>query len=286
MTVLTLPDGRRLGYETQGAGAPVLTLHGAPGSRLTRFPYADRLAAAGVQQITYDRPGYGESDPLPGRTVADCVGDVAALLDHLDLDRVAVAGGSGGGPHALALATLLPERCTVVHSLVGLAPFDAPGFDPYAGMDEENVQRFAAGLRTREQAHEQLAPNLSALVERSRQDPATMLGTMKLPAADLAVLREVGAFVAVAVQEGARPGAWGYVDDFAAIARPWGFDPREAVAPVLIEYGAHDVSVPASHGAWLADNVPHVGVTVTTGGHFSTTDESLARLVSLALRSA
>src|SRR5687767_10304683 len=121
--VLALPDGRSLAWTQSGAvgGRAVLLLHGTPGSRLGRQTELDALAAADVRQITYDRPGYGGSDPHPGRSVVDVVADARAVLDAAGVDRAAVIGGSGGGPHALALATLLPERCTVVHCVVGVA---------------------------------------------------------------------------------------------------------------------------------------------------------------------
>lgn len=110
--VLHLPDGRRLAWTDSGdpAGSAVLLLHGSPGCRLGRQTELEQLAADGIRQITYDRPGYGLSDPHPGRTVADAVADVRAVLDAAGVERAGVIGGSGGGPHALALATMLPER--------------------------------------------------------------------------------------------------------------------------------------------------------------------------------
>src|SRR5688500_4648224 len=101
-----MPDGRQLAWAEFGAarGRPVLSLHGSPGSRLSRHHDPQPIADVGVRMLTYDRPGYGLSDPLPGRCVADAVADIAAVLDAAGLGRVGVIGGSGGGPHALAAA--------------------------------------------------------------------------------------------------------------------------------------------------------------------------------------
>jgi pimeloyl-ACP methyl ester carboxylesterase len=98
-------DGRRLAYRDRGdpAATPIVSHHGTPGSRLDRHPDEDAiLAELGVRMIAYDRPGYGESDPQPGRRVVDAAGDVSAVADHLGIERFAVVGTSGGGPHALA----------------------------------------------------------------------------------------------------------------------------------------------------------------------------------------
>jgi pimeloyl-ACP methyl ester carboxylesterase len=69
-------------------------------------------AACGLRLIGYDRPGYGGSTPQPGRTVADCAADVRAICAELGIDRLAMWGVSGGGPHLLAWAALLPDLVT------------------------------------------------------------------------------------------------------------------------------------------------------------------------------
>ena len=79
---VTLRDGRALAYAELGdlSGRPVVLLHGMPGSRLL-CPDEDATRAAGVRLITMDRPGYGGSDPRPGRTVLDWVDDYAEFAD-------------------------------------------------------------------------------------------------------------------------------------------------------------------------------------------------------------
>src|SRR5207248_84921 len=93
-----------------------------PGSRFARFFDEGVYVELGTRVITYDRPGYGGSDRHRGRRVADCVADVAAIAEQLELERFAVAGGSVGGPHCLAVAAGLPERVTRASCAVGLAP--------------------------------------------------------------------------------------------------------------------------------------------------------------------
>jgi len=109
---VTGPDGRQLGIAEYGdpTGQPVFFLHGTPGSRLRRPPNEDDVRAAGIRLLMYDRPGYGQSDRHPGRRIVDCVPDVEAIADTLGLEQFHVVGGSGGGPHALAVAARLEER--------------------------------------------------------------------------------------------------------------------------------------------------------------------------------
>lgn len=281
--VLTLPDGRALMWAEQGAadGVPVLCLHGSPGSRFARHVYESDLVESGIRQITYDRPGFGGSDPHPGRTVADCVGDIFALLDHFGIDKVPVIGGSGGGPHSLAMATVGAQRCTVAYCFVGVAPWDAEGLDFFDGMDDKNVARFTAiDPDDRQGTWERVSPEFFAARE---DDPLAIISAMDLPEADRKVLEETGPMFRASFAEAFRPGTWGFVDDWIAYRKPWGFDVRDAAAPVVIEYGIHDVNVPAAHGRWLGEHVKGARVVVSEAeGHLSPPGLNLQRLKDAA----
>jgi pimeloyl-ACP methyl ester carboxylesterase len=108
---LQVADGRRVGFAVWGDSDPaapaVVHCHGTPGGRLVSYRTP---AESGVRHVSLDRPGFGLSDPHPGRTVGDHPGDVALVLDHLGIDRFSALGWSGGGPHALALGACLPGR--------------------------------------------------------------------------------------------------------------------------------------------------------------------------------
>ncbi len=119
------PDGRVLQVLERGIpdGRPVLVHNGSPNSRLL-FDHSVELAERqGIRLISYDRPGYGGSSRHAGRTVADCAADVRAIATALSIDRLAVWGISGGGPHAIACAALLPELVPAVAVLASLAPW-------------------------------------------------------------------------------------------------------------------------------------------------------------------
>lgn len=283
--ILGLPDGRRLGWSDLGdpGGAVVLSLHGTPGSRFARHRDQVHMRELGIRQLTYDRPGYGRSDPHPGRSVADAAADVRALLDAAGVEQAAVIGGSGGGPHALALATLLSERCTVVHCLVGVAPFDAPDLDFFDGMDPENQRRFHLAAGGRAEVIDLFATEVERLRAARTGDPASLMGDMQLPESDRDILRQNVEQALAMLAEAFRQGVVGMADDFIALSRPWGFDPGAARAPILISYGEHDVNVPAGHGRWLAAHVPNIGVRILTdSGHLMTTEQQLGLLVEAA----
>ena len=129
VSTLNLSDGRDLEYDEYGDpdGTPVIFNHGLSDSRLIRNPDDELTASLGVRVVVADQPGVGGSDPQPGRKIADWGTDMEELADALDLDEFNVAGHSGGGPHALAIAACLPNRVSKVVLASPVAPLDEPG---------------------------------------------------------------------------------------------------------------------------------------------------------------
>jgi pimeloyl-ACP methyl ester carboxylesterase len=254
-------------------GRPVFLLHGTPGSRIGPIPRSAILHRLGVRLICFDRPGYGESDRLPGRRVADAAADVAAIADAFGLGRFAVVGRSGGGPHPLACAALLPERMTRAAVLVGLAPRGAEGLDWLDGMNETNVREYEAVAR----GYEQIAAAATATAEAVRADPASLLAELQkeLPDADLRVVTDPGirSLLLATYAEGLRTSAHGWIDDDVALHEPWGFDPAAVRIPVLLWHGASDTFSPVSHVRWLAEHIPSASAVVQAGAaHFGAID--------------
>jgi len=171
-------NGRTLTFAQWGDrdGFPVFTLHGTPGSRLLRHYDESKYAQVGARVITYDRPGYGGSDRSRGRGVVDCVADVAAIADTLGVERFAVTGGSGGGPHALAVAARLPDRVTRASCEVGIVPYPTPDFDWFEGMDPLNVKEFGWALGGENVLVPELEREVAELLVRVAADPSKLLG--------------------------------------------------------------------------------------------------------------
>jgi pimeloyl-ACP methyl ester carboxylesterase len=263
--VASAQDGRKLAYAEWGdpTGFPVFSLHGTPGSRFGRHYDESKYTEVGARVITYDRPGYGGSDRHPGRRVVDCVDDVAALADHLGLEQFAIIGGSGGGPHALAVAARLPSRVTRVTCAVGIVPYDTPDFDFFEGMDPQNVQEFGWALAGEGVLVRELEREAAEMLERIAHDPAKLLGDeWDLSEADRAELArpERHDIIRQSMGDAFRNGVWGWVDDDLCFLQSWGFDIAEIGVPARVIYGAMDVLVPRRHGEWLARNVPQAEV--------------------------
>jgi pimeloyl-ACP methyl ester carboxylesterase len=266
-------DGRTLTIAEWGDldGFPVFSLHGTPGSRFARHYDENAYANVGARVITYDRPGYGESDRLRGRRVVDSVADVSTIADSLGIERFAVSGGSWGGPHSLAVAARLPERVTRAACVAGVAPFDMPGFDWFAGMDAVNIDEMGWALEGEDVLAREVERMAAAWLERVANDPSKA-GEVEFSEADRAVMArpEQQEVTRQMLNEAFRHGVWGYVDDALCLVQPWGFDVTEIRVPTRVLYGLTDVLVPRQHGEWLGQNVPNAEVVIDEqGGHFS-----------------
>jgi pimeloyl-ACP methyl ester carboxylesterase len=272
VTTLGLPDGRRLDIEISGpdGGPPLVFHHGTPGSR-RRFGVFERAAhERGLRLVTFSRPGYGDSTRLPGRAVADVAADVAAVLDHLDAPRCLVAGWSGGGPHALATAALLPDRVAGALVIAGVAPWDADGLDFLAGMGEQNIDEFGLAVRGEAAIRASLEAEAAGLRSATVADLVKGLDTL-LPDVDRAVLTdEYGADLIANFAEALRVGVDGWLDDDLAFVRPWGFALADIAVPTFVWQGSEDLMVPFAHGQWLAGHIPGVTAHLAAGeGHLS-----------------
>jgi len=255
---LSAPDGRTLSVLKEGAADDpvVIAHHGTPGAGLLFRTEIESAGRLGLRLLAYDRPGYGGSTPHPGRTVADAAGDVAAILDALGAERFASYGVSGGGPHALACAAALPERCAGAATVAGVGEFAAADLDFLAGMGEGNQEEFGKALDGREP----LAAFLEAETEGLKAASADLLAEAMRPhlsTADAAALTgELAAFLFAGFMRGLRPGIDGWLDDDLAFVAPWGFDVAAIGVPVLVWQGDQDLMVPAAHGDWLRGRIP------------------------------
>jgi pimeloyl-ACP methyl ester carboxylesterase len=260
MRSVTTADGRTLTVREGGdpGGVPVLIHSGTPGSSLLYEPHLRDAEEKGIRLFSYDRPGYGGSTRNKGRKVADCAEDVAAVCDGLGVELFCVWGISGGGPHALATAALLPERVAAVAALAPIAPFDAEGLDFYEGMGEQNVEEFNAVLAGEEAHLAVLERDREELLAASPEQLIEVLATLLGPV-DLDVLNgQIAAFFLESTRAGVESSLDGWFDDDVAFAQPWGFDLALIRAPALHWQGEQDKFVPFGHGVWLSKHIPGV----------------------------
>ncbi|MDQ3764843.1 MAG: alpha/beta hydrolase [Actinomycetota bacterium] len=102
--------GAELVYDEQGAGEPLVLVHGTGAQASTWGGAVGDLAAGGYRVIAYDRRGYGRSIHRPVRDYRVHVADLAAVVEHVGAPAH-VLGWSSGGSTALALAVQRPELC-------------------------------------------------------------------------------------------------------------------------------------------------------------------------------
>ncbi len=261
-----LRDGRSLAYAQYGdtQGTPVFFFHGLPSCRLLH-PYDDVSRALDVRLITTDRPGFGRSDPKPGRTLLDWADDVAELADHLGFEHFAAVGTSGGGPFLAACAYKLGERMTRAAIVGGSGPLDDPTV--LAGMARE--RRIGYGLARH-------APFLLRLAIGWRGDPRRNPQrffdryTRHNPPADQVILQrpDVRAMFLASYAEATRQGIDAFAHEVELAAKPWGFPLQGIRVPVTLWHGELDNSTPVGMAQAMAAAIPNATLRIIPGeGH-------------------
>ena len=267
---LDLGGGRKLHvYDcgSTGAGDDLVVFwhHGTPGLGAPPEPLVPAAAALGIRWVSFDRPGYGGSTRLPRRDVASMAADTGAVADALGVNRFAVLGASGGGPHALACAAAMPGRVLGAVSIAGLAPFSAENlawFDGMAPAGEAELRAATAGPAV-------LAEHLTT----AAFDPEIFTP------ADHMALAGIWSWLGDVAGQAVQGGIDGMVDDDLAYVGPWGFDPAQLSVPVLFVHGEKDRIVPAAHSMWLADQVPEAELRLRPqAGHISVLAEGVAAM--------
>jgi len=273
-----LADGRWLGYRELGdpAGVPLFFFHGTPGSRWSVDAEDPLARMPGVRLILPERPGYGLSTAKPDRRLLDWAHDVAELADRLGIGDLAVAGVSGGGPHALACAAAFPDRVTVAVTLGSPAPAGFPGAT--RGMSSGNrlglwLQRFAPGLFRRV-----MAGNAAAF----HRDPQRFLDALAagMSTSDRKIMQrpEVRTTLIRDLHEAYRQGSDAQIVDgtLAMTATSWGFELPGNAIPVHVWHGAEDRLVTRAMFDRLATEIPDVRAHLIPGaGHLLDTEQSV-----------
>ncbi|MDP8928363.1 MAG: alpha/beta hydrolase [Actinomycetota bacterium] len=242
---VVLADGRRLTYDTLGdqCGVPIVAVHGSPDSRVIWRLFADAAQRGGLRLIAVDRPGFGGSDPLPGRRVLDWAEDVVALTDAIGVHRFGLLAISGGGVYACATAWRWPDRVTVLGLFSVIGPLDVPG----ATQGMNRFVRTTYGLARR--APWLLRPIVRSLATSANRAPekATARMLKMRPPEDRDVIQrsDVAAVLARNLPEQFRDSET-ILHEFRLATQPWPVPLHEIRTPTFIwQGGRDDVHVPA-----------------------------------------
>ena len=257
---MQLDDGRTLRVNDAAPDAgdafTLLWHHGSPQTGALLEPVLEAAAERDIRLLSYARPSYGGSSPQPGRSVASSAADVAQIADALGIGQFAVMGASGGGPHALANAALLPDRVTGVVCLASPAPW-TDEFDWFDGMVSPG------GLRAAREGRE----------ARERYAATEEFDPEIFTAADWLALAGDWSSLGTDAGRASDDGPEGLIDDDVAFASPWGFELSQIRAPVLLVQGGEDRVIPFAHAEWLLRNLPTSELWLRpTDGHVSVLD--------------
>lgn len=274
---ILLPDGRRLGFAEYGApdGSAVLFFHGAPGSRHVHADKANIAARRGIRLIAAERPGYGLSDPHPGRTMLDWPDDIAALTDALGLEQFAILGFSMGSTYALACAYKLPQRVTKMALVGTLAPLDAPGV-------MEGMSPAVGGLYALAQSNPGELRNTFTAIASS---PAALVEAMSASAAewDKNVINARHSEFETEYKQTLRSGVEGVASDFVLASGSWGFPLDGINTEAHLWCGTADCNTPPAMTDYIASRLSNSHTfMLPNDGHFALYlhwEEILERLI-------
>jgi pimeloyl-ACP methyl ester carboxylesterase len=267
--VLSVADGRQLGYAEFGdeRGLPVLALHGTPGSRLM-FALADEPARQrNLRVISPDRAGYGLTAFKRCNSLSDTVEDIRALVEALGLDRFAVLGVSGGGPHAIAVAASMPTRVALLALVSPMGPIaDLRGKIRMGGLHKLLFSRIGRSS----QARTTFFWTVRNLVKWAPDVAYRILAQRVTPSDRVLLAREdVRANLRAALREGLRPGIAGALQDLRLFCEPWRIDLETVDAPAILWQGSDDTIVPPEASYALSEMLPRCRLEVAQGaGHY------------------
>ncbi len=250
----------RIAWERQGAGPPVLLVHGLGYARWGWEPVLPGLAER-FDVISFDNRGIGESDAPPGPySVAELAADAVRVLDEAGVERAHVVGTSLGGMVAQELALSYPAR----------------------------VDRLVLACTTPggPNAHPMPQATLTLLAEAATLEPLVALRRFVENALSPSAVAErpelVDRILAHRVATAQEPAAW--AAQAAAGAAFDAFDRLGALAaPTLVQHGSEDVVVDPRNGELLVELLPHARLDVFPGtGHLYFWEEPARFVESVA----
>lgn len=161
MPMLEVGGGLQLFYKDWGRGRPIAFCHAWPLNADAWDGQLTSFAARGYRAIAHDRRGHGRSSqPWTGYTMDTFADDLAALLEHLDVEDAVLVGHSCGAGEAVRyLSRHGSRRVSALVLVSSIAPRLLASDDNPGGVPRETLARIREGLeRDRAELYRELAP--------------------------------------------------------------------------------------------------------------------------------
>ena len=279
---ITLKDGRILGYAEVGNpdNQTLFWFHGGGSSRY-EISFIEEIAKiSNIHVVAADRPGIGLSTFQKNRTLLDWPMDVKELADHLGIDKFAVAGVSGGGPHVAACAYSIPERLTGCGMISSVGTIDL----------KETWKKYPRAFR----ATFFLARSMSWIFKpfmqlqlrgmKSMENYRKMaLKNQNLPVADQKLIEETDFFPRFyeCGVEGMKQGTKGIIHEYKIFASSWGFNLHEISPNVKMFICAGDQDPNSLFVQPFSNVIPNTTIKIFENeGHLSTTINHAEEIIS------
>jgi pimeloyl-ACP methyl ester carboxylesterase len=275
-------DGRTLSFADYGkpSDIAVLCCHGGPGSRMEAKRYAQAASEASFRLIGIDRPGYGGTTALPGRSICDWTHDALAIANHLGLQKFFTQGNSTGGSYSLATASVAPERVLGVLVCCGMSDMSWANEVDEARMDNAlpiwNTPDRNTAIAV---AADQFGDKGEKMMEINPDVPPLFSPP------DMAAIMDPAFAANDPTNESFAQGVVGYADDRIADgpANGWSsFDISRVRCPVIVIHGEQDWIVPIAHARHTVSILKNAELrTFPEHGHLSVGAEAVNSLIDL-----
>lgn len=248
----------------EGQGPPVLAIHGGPGGFDQGLAWCRHLRDGGCEVIALSRPGYLRT---PLRTAADPASQAdlyAAVLDALDIERLAVLGFSSGGASAVHFAARHADRATALFlDAAILLPYQPPISALQRATFESSffiwLSCQAVARWPRLMTRLMVDGSSTGLSAEQKKEAAAWITS------DPALLQSLQEQSASVAPRGYRRPGW--INDQANERDLSPLPLYDIAAPTLIAHGANDAVVPVEHATNAARKIPGAEMMLVEEGH-------------------
>lgn len=278
--LLKLASGRQLAYRVYGnpQGEPLLFFHGFPGSSIQGSLLESSAYADKYYVISFDRPGFGESDFQKKRSLQTMAVDIAEALKILKLENVHLMGVSGGSPYAVSMAASMGIGAKSLTLICPLGPIHRPEIFKILPVKARMLLLAAKhfpkmiGLILNKTLGMNSESEDSEITQANEETSIVEKFSANLPLSDIQVMSDekVKPILKISLQEALQQGVHGPLEDLRVFMSPWRVDFKAIKASVKIYHGSEDTIVPNEIGRALHQYIQNSEFQIIQGeGHYS-----------------